>query len=118
MSRFVKSEVRPLDAGRVAETHCRLGWGGGEPKDIASNELTSEQAFLEVFWPVYPRKTAKKNAAIAWKKLGLADDDQASLDHIMRGLTHYILNEWDLERPRFIPHAATWLNQRRWEDVE
>lgn len=82
-----------------------------------ASDITAEQAFYEVFWPSYPRKTAKFVAFKAWKRLGLKDDDQETLDAIMAGLAHYVKNEWDLDQPRYIPLAATWLNQRRWEDI-
>lgn len=82
-------------------------------------EVTFSQAFDLIFWPAYPRKTAKHYARKAWLKLKLADSDQATLDHIMRGLQHYRDHEWDLERgKRYVPMASTWLNQRRWEDIE
>lgn len=77
-------------------------------------EMTAAQAFDEIFWPAYPRKTGKLMAKRAWAKLKLADDDQETLDHIMRGLEHYKRHEWREDEPRFITHASTWLNQRRW----
>ena len=88
-----------------------------KPKLVREDDLSAADAFEEVFWPRYPRKTGKHEALKAWAKLKLQDDDQETLDHIMRGLEHYLENEWDLSRPRFITHASTWLNQRRWEDV-
>lgn len=91
------------------------------PADRAPGELTAAEAFDAIFWPAYPRKIAKHEARREWLRIGMADDDQATLDHIMRGLTHYIENEWAQDRDgwlRFVPHAATWLHQRRYEDVE
>jgi len=86
--------------------------------DAKTGDLTAEDAFHAVFWPAYPRKIAKHAALLAWKSLKLKDDDQATLDHIMRGLAHYVANEWESDQPRFITHASTWLHQRRWQDVE
>ncbi len=123
----VKSMVPPLAQTSGAETHSRLGGVGvvsigdiqTEKEEIPNRpELTAEQAFHQVFWPAYPRKTAKYTALQSWRKLKLADDDQETLDHIMRGLQHYLEHEWELDRPRFIARASTWLNQRCWEDVE
>lgn len=79
-------------------------------------DLTALQAFETVFWPAYPRKIGKFEARKAWARLRLKDEDQDSLDAIMAGLARYIADEWEPDRPRFIPHAATWLNQHRWED--
>lgn len=81
-------------------------------------EISSDQAFDQVFWPAYPRKINKLQARKAWKALKLADSDQKTLDSIMSGLERYKHEEWRLDEPQFIPHPATWLNQRRWEDFE
>lgn len=84
-------------------------------------ELTAAEAFDAIFWPAYPRKIGKHEARRAWLKIGMGDDDQAKLDHIMRGLQHYIDTEWELDRDnglRFVPYPASWINARRWEDVE
>lgn len=89
-----------------------------QPDISPDPELTAEQAFHEVFWPQYPRKIGKLEALRAWQKIGLKNDDQPTLDHIMRGLEHYLHHEWELDRPRYIPHPSTWLNQRRWLDVD
>ena len=87
-----------------------------QPQPATTPELSSDQAFHEVFWPAYPRKIAKFAAFKAWKSLKLPDDDQETLDKIMKGLDFYLKEEWDLDRPKFIPHGSTWLHQRRWED--
>lgn len=62
------------------------------------------------FWSVYPRKTAKAKARIAFDK-ALSKTDvgtmiraiawQSQTEQWMRGI---------------IPHPATWLNQERWDD--
>jgi hypothetical protein len=59
------------------------------------------------FWERYPRKVAKAAAVKAW---GMATRDTAPAT-IMGGLAK---TRWpDLQ---FVPHPATWLNGRRWED--
>jgi pyocin large subunit-like protein len=60
------------------------------------------------FWSAYPRKTAKKPAAQAWGALNQQDKKAATV-----GLTTYEFSK----EARFIPHPATWIRQRRWEDV-
>lgn len=79
-------------------------------------DLSAEQAFFLIFWPAYPRKIARFAALKAWNALKMGDDDQALLDAIMFGLAQYKLKEWRLHEPQYIPHASSWLNQRRWED--
>lgn len=81
-----------------------------------SEELTSEEAFDRIFWPEYPRKTAKEAARKAWRALKLGDRDQERLDSIMLGLRRDVAQEWKGREPDKIPHASTWLNQKRWQD--
>lgn len=68
-----------------------------------------ESASFAAFWQLYPKKRAKQKAWEAWKKLKL-DALQAV---IMRSVEDH-LAQWHDEQ--FIPHPATFLNQRRWED--
>lgn len=68
---------------------------------------------FEAFWGDYPRKVAKADALKAFRaamKLRPQPDIAAGLE---RWLTH-----WRAERTEttFIPHPATWLRGRRWED--
>lgn len=72
-----------------------------------------ETWFETIFWPAYPRKTAKAKAQAAaknaWKK--------ADADLIMDGLSRAKQSgQWNRDGGQFIPHAATWLNQERWND--
>ena len=62
------------------------------------------------FWVVYPRRVAKLAAQKAWKKLTPADQ-MAALEALP---VHVAL--WSERSLEHVPHAATWLNGRRWED--
>ena len=63
------------------------------------------------FWGVYPRKKAKRRAEAVWQRL---KPDTALLAVMLESLGRDERSEqW---RRGVIPHAATWLNQRRWED--
>lgn len=66
----------------------------------------------EQFWNTYPRRTGKANARRAWDKLS-ATDRTTALD----ALTDHV-GYWKAAgtQPQFIPHPATWINGRRWED--
>jgi len=66
--------------------------------------------FLE-FWRNYPKKKAKGHALKAWSKLS------PPIDRVLAAL------EWQRNQPdwtrdlgQYIPHPATWLNSRSWED--
>lgn len=72
-------------------------------------------ALFEQFWQAYPRKTAKPNAFKAWQKLR-ADEDAFLPKAIIGDVEKRTrLRFWPLDASK-IPHPATWLNQRRWED--
>jgi len=72
------------------------------------------KAFEVSFWPLYPRKVGKPAAVRAWRAQKIAD--QKTLDSVMAGLRAHMASEWPGRELQFIPHPATWLNGRRWED--
>lgn len=66
------------------------------------------------FWKRYPNKKGKTKAEQSWAKLRLTT---ALFDAIMDGLGRYCVSrDWLKDDGQYIPHPATWLNQRRWED--
>jgi hypothetical protein len=71
---------------------------------IPSKGIVSE---FETFYSTYPRKVSKTNAEKAWKK------QKCVLSEVMPALQKQMKLWTD---PQFIPHPATWLNGRRWED--
>ena len=62
---------------------------------------------FDQFWTLYPRKTSKQSASKAFAKLK-DEDQQAAINNIAR-----LYSETPVQ---FVPHAATYLNQGRWED--
>jgi len=72
-----------------------------------------EESF-DQFWQQYPYKVAKANALKAWRKI---KPDAALLAKILASLEVAKSSDgWKKDGGRFIPHATTWLNGRRWED--
>lgn len=69
---------------------------------------------FETFWKAYPKKKGKGAAEKAWLKIKSLE---ALFGKIVGAVnTQACSPEWAKEDGRFIPHPATWLNQRRWED--
>jgi len=67
------------------------------------------------FWGVYPRKESKVKAINAWKK---NEPDQATQSRILKDVVARKASEaWTKENGQYIPHPASYLNQRRWEDL-
>lgn len=70
---------------------------------------------FENFWSVYPRKTAKFPAFKAWGNAGIEGDAFLPRQIIGDIEKRTRLKFWPKDHTK-IPHAATWINQRRWED--
>lgn len=69
---------------------------------------------FERFWKVYPRKEGKGKAE---ESFGKYQPDDALTDTMIRAVEVYKkTDQWQRDGGHFIPHPATWLNQRRWED--
>lgn len=64
------------------------------------------------FWEVYPRGENKQKAIGAWDRLKPSDE---LCDRMAKALKRQLKSE-DWQRGIGIPHASTWINQRRWED--
>lgn len=69
-----------------------------------------EALFLD-FYSDYPKKVGKAQAQKAFHKIS-PDDDLFNV--IITALKNHT-RKWD--DPKYIPHPATWLNQKRWEDA-
>ena len=64
------------------------------------------------FWSMYPRKVSKRAAEKAWLKL-TAQEQFDALDALPNHIKYWKLKNTETE---YMPHAATWINQGRWED--
>lgn len=66
------------------------------------------------FWALYPRHTKRADAIKAWDKL---KPDRALCDVMASAIRAQAqTDQWQRDGGRFIPHPASWLNGRRWED--
>ncbi|WP_346399944.1 Pyocin large subunit-like protein [Pseudomonas syringae] len=78
-----------------------------------SSQAQSDDLFPK-FWKLYPNKKGKAAAEKAWKKLKVTDD---LFTLIAQGLAKQCASlAWTKDGGQFIPHPATWLNGKRWED--
>lgn len=74
------------------------------------NQNNTSIGFTE-FWQAYPRKVGKGAAEKAWAKL------KPDLQIVLSALAWQSRQDgWTKDQGVFIPHPATYLNQRRWED--
>ena len=71
-------------------------------------------ADFDEFWSQYPKKIGKAAAGKSWRKIKpSAELHQTILAAVS---AHKTTDQWTKDGGKFIPHPATWLNQRRWED--
>ncbi len=69
---------------------------------------------FDEFWKVYPRRVAKASALKEWKKI---NPENGLVETILKAVeVHKNSEQWKKDNGQFIPHPATWLHQRRWED--
>lgn len=86
------------------------------PDSVTCSPSASESADdgFATFWKQYPKKVAKPQALKAWKKAKPFGHELADL---MAALEKQKASaEWLKDGGRYIPHPATWLTGRRWED--
>lgn len=85
-----------------------------ENKTNQNNPSNLSRENFESFWKAYPRKVAKE---AAWKAFQKHKPDDALLSTMLSALNVQKASEqWTKASGQFIPHATTWLNQKRWED--
>tara|TARA_R110002153_G_scaffold209534_1_gene362116 strand:- start:10754 stop:11323 length:570 start_codon:yes stop_codon:yes gene_type:complete len=68
---------------------------------------------FNIFWKMYPRKVGKYAAAVAFKK----QIKNIEIKELLKKVEQFTKEHTNTEE-RFIPHAQTWLNQKRYEDVK
>ena len=68
---------------------------------------------FDAFYAAYPRHTGRLNAEKAWKKL--APDQELQTTLLAAVAKQKASEQW--HDPQFIPHPATWLTGKRWNDV-
>jgi len=91
----------------------------GQPNLTKPNHIKKEQERVddgfERFWAVYPRKVGKEPALKIWERMKPAAELQAQ---ILAAVERQARSpQWTKDDGEFIPHAKTWLFQRRWTDV-
>ena len=87
--------------------------GVGEPKNTKEDTKTLYSKAFDVFWSDYPRKVGKYQSAKSFQKACKVVDCKV----IQVATINYArICKAEGTEQQFIPHATTWLNQRRWEE--
>lgn len=83
-------------------------------KNKSKNKNKETDILFDRFWDAYPRHVNKQGAIRAFEK---ANVDESLLETILNAIERQKKSDqWTKDNGQFIPHPATWLNQRRWDD--
>ena len=97
-----RAEPDPADKPKAKRRRARKG----------ATVPTHAPERFEQFWLFYPGGGSRLKAVAAWDKLAPSDE---LIDEMARGLRRQMdSRQW--KDGVGIPHASTWLNQRRWTD--
>ena len=98
----------PQDAARI---QSRIQNPNPESRIQNPNTREARGADFEEFWKVYPRKEGKQKAKQAFEKVTVP------LETLLQAIEQQKTSiQWTKDGGQFIPHPATWLNGKRWED--
>lgn len=76
-----------------------------------TNTRETRESEFERFWSAYPRKEGKQKARSAFEKVTVP------LSTLLDAIEQQKKSaQWCKDNGQFIPHPATWLNGKRWED--
>lgn len=130
LAQFFSKTERGFVNGRVAEEIAKRGayvalrragaqkrWAAKPQPAITTAAQHSNGApeMFELFWQAYPKKVAKPAALRAFKAARIGNGD---MEHILAALDQQLSQEqWTRDAGKFIPYPATWLNQKRWQDL-
>lgn len=85
-----------------------------KPRPKPQNGHTNYTPEFMQFWNTYPKTAGKHAAFLAFQKVNPQNGD---LEKIIESVKkHQGLEQWQRDDGKYIPHASTWLNQRRFED--
>lgn len=97
-----------------SETRTKPGREEKPSRTLGKRVRRDSSGMFDAFWASYPRKVAKEAARKAWDKIG---PDEELVGRMVAAVKAQAATEqWRRDGGRFIPHPATWLGARRWED--
>lgn len=109
---FFEKQKNPVN---VNENDNENGNGNGNGNEIERAFTRVRESGFDRFWDKYPRHRDREGALEAWQ--ALAPDDPTQ-ERILRALEKAMDSpQWLEEDGRYIPQAATWLRDRRWDNL-
>ncbi len=96
---------------RSQRDHAGDGDGDGDGEVMMKGATDKSALAFEEFWTRYPRKVAKGTARRSWTTAA----KKVEPDTLVSAAQSFADRSTGSD-PKFIPHAATWLNGERWAD--
>jgi len=101
---------------RSSEAQGRLKPGSSNREVDKEGEVDIGQAQgFDRFWQAYPKKVGMRDAMAAWNDLN--PDTKTQIDISAAIVKHKESQDWTDKNGKFIPNAAKWLTEHRWNDV-
>ena len=109
-----KMTRQPRVATRQPRDSDAQGGREGKGKEGNARDASVDPDGFAEFWTAYPNRKAKQDAVKAWLKINPDDELQGSI--LKAVLTQASGKDWTKDDGAYVPHAATWLNGKRWTD--
>lgn len=106
------SAEKPLTENPSTENPPQLNTNQSSTNELSTKESSTYP--FEAFWKAYPKKVAKEAARKAWEKI--KPDEALGKEIIQAVEAAKKTTGWQKEKGQYIPHPATYLNGKRWED--
>lgn len=106
---YLQFPVTPSFIAQAIVHYQALGKAPKTPQKRQQGDLSG----FDEFWRVYPKKEAKQAARQAWKAQSAARSTAEIIADVSRRAAS---EDWTKQGGKYVPYAATYLNQRRWED--
>lgn len=97
-----QDDIKPISTGYQSDALEK------RREEIEKNNRSHSLTAFDRFWKAYPRKQNKGHAEKAWAKAIRLVDPETIISAVERSV-------WNDDK-QFIPHPASWLNGKRWED--
>jgi hypothetical protein len=100
-----------IDKGRF-DPHTDTNTNTDSEGQIVTEVVLQQREWFEEFWGLYWRKVSKKPAFEAYRRKVLTEDCRRLVVSALQAQSPAML----ARDPSIRPHAATWINQERWND--
>ena len=110
------NSYQTVDRQNASKQHSNNIQNATPKQDNNSNKVNNSNICVEkfeTFWMLYPRKIGK--AAAKRKYEAVIKNGNTPESKLLEAIKNQ-LPKWKQTEEQFIPHAATWINQGRWDD--